>query len=178
VGVVGIVIAALFFSRYRDSVAIPLTPGRPMIATAGLASAAIIAFAACVFVSGELKQRAQVEYQEKKPLVAIETLKLAQTIMPFDSSLFHDAGEILLDVSQRPPNPEYLAAATTSFQRAIALSPQKVGPHVGYGLALSQAGHVDEALAEVAVAQSLYPRGAYPRSISKLMNKRKASAAQ
>jgi tetratricopeptide (TPR) repeat protein len=171
VGVVGIVILALFLRRFYDPSTTAAAPARALTGATGVMSAAVVVFAAAAFVSGELKQRAQAEYQEKKPLVAIESLKLAQTIMPLDSSLFHDAGDILLDVSQKKP--EYLEAATASFQRAIALSPLKVGPHIGYGLCLSTSGNVDAALEQVAVAKGLYPRSTYVRAIEKLMTQRK-----
>jgi tetratricopeptide (TPR) repeat protein len=175
VGVVGVVILALFLSRFRDRSTPAQSPAPVLTLGTSLGSAAVIAFAACAFVSGELKQRAQAEYQEKKPQLAIETLALAQTIMPLDSSLFHEAGDILLEMSQKPPRPEYLDAAKASFQRAIALSPLKVGPHIGYGLCLSQSGDMDAALAEVSEARKLYPRSTYARAVERLMTERRAA---
>jgi hypothetical protein len=173
VGVVGVVIAALFASRSGDSATPAAIPGRAMVTAAGVISAVVVIFGAGALISGELKQRAQAEYQERKAVAAIETLKLAQTIMPIDSSLFHDAGDILLDSSQKLKKTEYLEDATATFQRAIALSPQKVGPHIGYGLCLSQAGNVDAALDQIRIAKGLYPRSTYVRAVEKLLTDRK-----
>ena len=86
--------------------------------------------------------------------------------------LFRSYGEIMLDASQKFHNPEYLTRATAAFRQAITLSPGKVGPHIGLGLCLSQAGNLTGAIAEIRKARELYPRSNYVASIAKLLAKR------
>jgi hypothetical protein len=81
--------------------------------------------------------------------LAAETLELAKAIMPYNSSLFHDSGDINLNLYHSKHDYKYLDVATRSFQRAIALSPNKVGPHIGLSLCLSSANRVEDARAEL-----------------------------
>jgi hypothetical protein len=91
--------------------------------------------------------------------------------MPFDSSIYHDAGQIQLELSQKLHDPQYLAEAKESFTRAIELSPNKVGPHVGLGLCLSADHDVVGGLKEIRVAQYLYPDNTYAKAVVGLMEK-------
>jgi hypothetical protein len=91
--------------------------------------------------------------------------------MPFNSSLYQDAGQIQLELSQKRRDPNYLAAATESFRRSIELSPYKVDSHIGLGLCLSANKDVAGGLKEIRVAQKLYPDNAYAQTIVHLMEK-------
>jgi len=62
-----------------------------------------------------------------------------------------------------------LTEATESFRTAIALSPKKSGSHIGYGLCLSTANQMPEALEQIRIAQQLFPSSAYAQSIHQLM---------
>src|SRR5262249_870222 len=127
---------------------------RALVAVLGIL---LVAFSGLSMVSSELQHRAQAEYQEHKKDTAADTLEWAKTIMPIDSSLYHDSGDILLDIYTRTRDPKRLNAATQSFQRAIALSPLKVGPHIGLGLCRSWLNDMDGAIREIRVAEELYP---------------------
>ena len=61
------------------------------------------------------------------------------------------------------------------FERAVALSPAKAGPHSGLSLCLASANNVDGALAEIRIAQSLYPDNTQLQAISRMLQKRKAA---
>jgi hypothetical protein len=172
VGAVGAVLCGLLYARTSTSAALP---GRGAVAGTGVFATVILAFSGLVLVSSELQHRAEVEYEDNKPLIAAATLEQAKQFMPFNSSLFHDSGEILLDLSQKLRKPEYLVRATASFERAVALSPEKAGHHIGLGLCLSSAGNLDGAMEEITRARQLYPTGTYGQSIARLLEQRKAA---
>ena len=86
------------------------------------------------------------------------TLETAKAVMPINSSLFHDSGDVNLNLHHSKHDARYLDVATRSFQRAIALSPNKSGPRVGLSLCLSSANQVEEALTELRVARTTAPR--------------------
>ena len=125
--------------------------------------------------STELQNRAKGEYESMKPLVAIETLMQARMLMPFNSGLYQDAGQIQLELSQKRHEPQYLEAAIASFRRSIQLSPNKVDSHIGLGLCLSASQDVAGGLQEIRLAQKLYPDNTYAQTIVHLMEKRLAS---
>lgn len=137
----------------------------------------VLAFGSLVMVSTELQVRAQREYEENKLQAAADTLETAKSIMPINSSLFHDSGDVNLNLFHSKHNARYLEIATNSFQRAIELSPDKSGPHVGLSLSLSSANHVDDALSELRVAQRLSPDSTYVQAIVRLLEKRKSGGA-
>jgi hypothetical protein len=165
-GVLGaVVIGTLLWKGERE---IPLPAVRHNVAFGAL-SLIVVAFASLSMVSTELQHRAQAEYEEHKYAVAVATLDEARAMMPLNSSLFYDAGEILLDTYSRSRDAKQLTAATDSFRRAIALSPMKVGPHIGLGLCLSWTEDKGSALKEIRTAEELYPDSTYVQSIVKLM---------
>jgi tetratricopeptide (TPR) repeat protein len=170
---VGAVLIGVFF-RSSGTAASP--PGNRWIAALGTVALLVVVFSGLVLCSTELQNRAQGEYDSMKPKEAIETLRLARRIMPFDSSLFHDAGQIQLELSQKLHDSNYLADAKESFTRAIELSPNKVGPHVGLGLCLSAEHDVVGGLKEIRLAQYLYPDSTNTQAIVRLMEKNLASA--
>jgi len=166
VGVMGaVIIGALLareqreFPRYS-----PLSLG-----LAGTFGVVVMVFAGLAFVSSELQHRAQIEFDNKKFLVAADTLAMARKICPINSSLHHDAGELLLNIYHQTRDRKYLTEATESFRTAIALSPKKSGSHIGYGLCLSTANQMPEALEQIRIAQQLFPSSAYAQSIHQLM---------
>ena len=169
-GVVGAVTIGLLCS---GNVIGHIAPARSLLAGAAVFTSAAVGFGALVFTSDELRHRAQIEYENNKTLVAIATLEQARAVMPFNSSVYHESGEILLDASQKLKDTKYLDRATESFRRAIELSPNKVGPHIGLGLCLSQAGNLDGAISELDIAHDLYPRSTYVQAITRLLEARK-----
>ena len=168
VGSVGAVLIGVFF-RNSD---IPVTPpGKPLMFGVGIFALLVVAFSGLVMFSTELQNRAKGEYESLKPQVAIETLMQARTLMPFNSSLYQDAGQIQLELSQKRRDPQYLSAARDSFRRSTELSPYKVDSHIGLGLCLSASHDVAGGLKEIRVAQKLYPDNAYALTIVHLMEK-------
>jgi tetratricopeptide (TPR) repeat protein len=138
----------------------------------------VLFFSTLTMISAELQHRAQIEYDENKLEVASVTLEQARLIMPMNSSLFHDFGDINLALFHRRHDARFLEAATSSFRQAIALSPEKVGPHIGLGLCLSSANRVDEALEELRLAKRLQPGSRQVSAISRLMEKRNERASK
>jgi tetratricopeptide (TPR) repeat protein len=150
----------------------PLAKGG-MAAVAGL-GLAVLLFAILSMVSTELQIRAQIEFEENRFQVAAETLDKAKVLMPINSSIFHDYGDVNLNLFQRRHDKKYLETATAAFQRAVDLSPMKAGSHKGLGLCLSSANRVEEAFDEIRVAQSLYPDSSDLESISRILGRRLA----
>jgi len=169
----GIVGAVLLGTLLRRPFVAP--QALPRVGTAALATLGIVTlvFSGLVMVSSELQIRAQREYDENNLLVAADTLKLATTLMPFNSSLFHDSGDINLNLYHKKQDYKRLDLATRSFQRAIALSPNKAGPHIGLSLCFSSANRVDDARAQLRIAERLYPDSTYVQAVARLLDKRK-----
>jgi tetratricopeptide (TPR) repeat protein len=171
-GVIGAVMLGVFL---RSSHAAPQPqPAKAATLAVVVFGMAMLALAGLTMVSSELQYRAQREAEENKFAEAAETLELAKTVMPLNSSLFHDSGDINLNLYHRKRDIKYLERAANSFRRAIALSPEKVGPHIGLSLCLSSANRVDEALEELRIAEKLNPDGENIHAIARLLEKRKA----
>jgi hypothetical protein len=171
VGVVGIVLLGILFARpQKEHAQFP----SPVLAGFIVMAVCALGFSGLVLVSGELQHRAQAEYENSKPAVALATLTTAQKFNPLNSSLFHDYGEIALDLHHKTKDQQYLERSTESFQRAIKLSPLKSGPHMGLGLCLSTANKMDDALQELWIAQQLFPSSDYVRSVARLLENRVA----
>jgi hypothetical protein len=176
-GALGAVLIGVLFRQIRDEqpVGEPRKSPTWILASVATLGVVVILFSGLAMVSTELQQRAQIEYEEHKTATAAETLEWAQAIMPLNSSLFHESGDILLDLHSRSRDPKHLDAAMESFRRATELSPMKVGPHVGLGLCLSWKNDLDGALEQVRAAEELYPDSTYVQSIAKLLEARKGS---
>jgi hypothetical protein len=168
VGSVGAVLIGVLFRNSERSVT---PPGKPLMAGVGLVAVEAVAFSGLVMFSTELQNRAKGEYESLKPQVAIETLMQARTFMPFNSSLYQDAGHIQLELSQKRRDPQYLSAAIESLRRSIELSPNRVDSHLDLGLCLSASRDVAGGLKEIRVAQKLYPDNTYAQTIVHLMEK-------
>ena len=173
VGVLGAVLVGVLLHRKP----IENTPSKGLTAAMALASIAVLGFSALNMVSSELQLRAKAEFEENRIAAAAATLEQAKTFMPINSSLHHESGEALLNLYHNRREPQLLASATESFRLAIALSPEKSGPHAGLGLSLSSANRVDEALEEIRIAQSLYPDSKYLMAVARLLQNRRASAS-
>jgi len=151
-------------------------------AKAGSAALAILGlltlvFASLAMVSSELQVRAKGEYEQNRLQAAAVTLETAKAVMPINSSLFHDSGDVNLNLHHSKHDARYLDVAMRSFQRAIALSPNKSGPRVGLSLCLSSANQVEEAITEIRGAQRLYPDSAYIHAVARLLEKRNSGIA-
>ena len=173
----GVIGAVLLGVLLRKPSVVPQPPAKAapvLIAAFGLA---MLLLAGLTMVSTELQYRAQREYEENNLQTASETLEIAKAIMPLNSSLYHDSGDIYLNIFHKKRDRKYLDAATNAFRRAIALSPEKVGPHIGLSLCLASADQVDDALEELRVAQRLHPDSTYIQAIARLLQKRKAGNA-
>ena len=59
-----------------------------------------LVFASLAMVSSELQVRAKGEYEENRLSAAAETLETAKSVMPLNSSLFHDSGDVNLNLHQ------------------------------------------------------------------------------
>jgi hypothetical protein len=173
IGTVGAILIGVFL---RNSAATFIPPGKPLTAGIGVVALAAVTFSGLVLFSSELQNRAKGEYESLKPLVAVETLMQARALMPFNSGLYNDAGQIQLELSQKRHDPQYLIAATESFRRSIKLSPNKIESHIGLGLCLSSNKDVEGGLKEVHIAERLYPDNTYAQAVARLMEKNLASA--
>jgi len=171
-GVVGAILLGVFL-RKTPVVTPPATP-RIVLGLMVAAGLATLAFSFLVLVSSELQFRAKAEFEENKLQVAAETLEQAKALMPINSSIFHDSGDVNLNLFHKRHDPKYLQVSTESFQRAVALSPEKAGSHTGLGLCLASANHVKEAQDEIRSAERLYPDNTYTHSISRLLEQRSA----
>ena len=178
IGTVGVALVALL-------VWTPKAPGRsaafsPRGVPGGFAWAlggiilAVVALSALIYVSGELLYRAQSEIAQLKTEEATATLEGALRVNPWNSSILHEAGQVALELYQKTRNPADLERAKQHFSRAIELSPNKVGPHVGLGLCLSSANQLDEALIEVEIAQAMHPYNRQASAIRRLIEARQA----
>ena len=132
----------------------------------------VLIFSGFAMVSTELQYRAQGEADENRFQDAADTLELATKLMPINSSLLHDSGDINLNLYHKKHDIRRLEIATASFRRAIALSPYKSGPHIGLGLCLSSANRVEDALEEIRIAQRLAPDATNAYAIARLLEKR------
>ena len=169
VGVLGAVIIGMLLCKPRaESSAI----SKPAFAATAVFAVAIMAFAGGAFISSELQNRAQIEFDNKKLVVASETLESARRICPINSSLDHDLGEMLLTLYHQTHDPKFIDRSYEAFRTEVRLSPKKAGAHIGYSLALSTLNRVPEAIAEIHVAQRLYPSSAYIQSIAQLLEQR------
>jgi tetratricopeptide (TPR) repeat protein len=175
VGVLGAVILGMLWAQRSGRTAQPAGGGArlPIALVSTLAVAAMV-FSALACFSNELQFRAQIEYDNKKLPTAVETLQTAIRISPMNSSLYHDMGEILLNLYQTKKEPQYLTQSMEAFQSEVKLSPKKAGGHTGYALTLSSAGRMAEAIEQIRLAQSLYPSSSYIYSITQLMEKNAA----
>jgi tetratricopeptide (TPR) repeat protein len=173
---VGVIGAALLAVLLRKPTVDPQPP--PRIGATAIVSlgVAVLAFSILAMVSAELQQRAQIEYDQNNLPTAALTLEQAKALMPWNSSLFHDSGDINLALYHRRHNIRDLEVATASFKRAIQLSPDKVGPHVGLGLCLSTASQVEDALDEILIAKRLQPDSSQVQAIARLLEKRLAAS--
>jgi hypothetical protein len=169
-GIVGAVLLATLMRRANVTPQpLPVTP-TALLTVLGLVT---LVFSSLAMVSSELQVRAQREFEENNVPVAADTIETATSIMPFNSSLFHDSGDINLNLYHRKRDHTRLDVATRSFQRAIALSPNKVGPHIGLSLCLSSANRVEDARAELRVAERLHPDSTYIQAVARLLDRRK-----
>jgi hypothetical protein len=169
VGVIGAVLIGSLFARESVQTS---SCSKALVAFAGICATFAIAFSTLACISTELQARAQIEYESKKLKTAVDTLAEARRICPIDSSLYHDSGEILLELYQTTHEPRYLAEATETFRKAILLSPKKSGSYIGYGLTLSSANRLSEAMDEIRIAQTLYPSSSYVQAIARLIGRR------
>jgi len=125
-----------------------------------------------VYLSGELYHRAQVELAELKMEEAADTLATAAMINPFDSSTMYEAGQTSLELYHKDHEPYRITDAERYFQRAIDLSPWKVGPHTGLALVYSTLDRTEEALDELTVSQRLSPANRQTSAIRRLIENR------
>jgi hypothetical protein len=168
-GIIGVALIGVTLSLPQKHFA---KPPMPLVAAICMLAVAALVLGALVFVSSELEHRAKIEVENGKLGESIATLDLATKFNPLNSSFYHVAGETSLELFHKTQNVEYLERAKTSFQKAIELSPLKVGPRVGLGLCLSVSNQMDEAMREIAVAQRLYPSSSFVRSVQALMERR------
>jgi hypothetical protein len=170
-GVVGAVLLATLLKRQA---ATPQAVPKGAIGVLVSLGAVTLIFSSLVMVSSELQVRAQGEFDENKLQEAARTLETATALMPFNSSLFHDFGDINLNLYHKHKDYKRLDLATRSFQRAIALSPNKAGSHLGLSLCFSSANRIEDARAQLRVAERLYPDSTYVQAVARLLDKRKA----
>lgn len=169
VGTFGAILVGLLLAPPGTNVA---RTSRALSAMISLIALASVVFSGAVAVSGELEHRAQIEIENGNSDVALETLQLAQKVMPWNSVLFEQAGNILLESYVRTKDQNLIESAENSFRRATELSPQKSDAHLGLALCLSASNKLDAALAEIRLASRLYPDSEYVRSVAKLMEQR------
>jgi hypothetical protein len=168
-GVLGMVLIGILLARPRAEATVP---PQLILISVSLVAVVVMIFSGLVLVASELRHQARIESENSQIVAALASLDLAKKFNPLNSSLYHESGEICLDLYYKKKDPQYLELATAAFGKAVELSPNTVGPHVGLGLSLSTANKVEEALREIDTAQRLYPESSYIRSIARLMGKR------
>jgi hypothetical protein len=168
-GVLGMVLIGILLARPRAEA---IVPPQLILISVSLVAVVVMIFSGLVLVASELRHQARIESENSQIVAALASLDLAKKFNPLNSSLYHESGEICLDLYYKKKDPQYLELATAAFGKAVELSPNTVGPHVGLGLSLSTANKVEEALREIDTAQRLYPESSYIRSIARLMGKR------
>ena len=173
-GIIGAVLIGTLLRKPSVTPQPEAKAGSTALAILGLIT---LVFASLAMVSSELQVRAKGEYEENKLQAAAATLETAKALMPINSSLFHDSGDVNLNLHHSKHDARYLDVATRSFQRAIALSPNKSGPRVGLSLCLSSANQVEEAITELRVAQRLDPDSTYIQAVARLLEKRNSGIA-
>ena len=173
----GIIGAVLIGTLLRKPSVTPQPEAKAGSAALAILGLLTLVFASLAMVSSELQVRAKGEYEENRLQAAAATLETAKAVMPINSSLFHDSGDVNLNLHHSKHDARYLDVAMRSFQRAIALSPNKSGPRVGLSLCLSSANQVEEAITELRVAQRLYPDSAYIQAVARLLEKRNSGIA-
>jgi hypothetical protein len=172
VGIAGVVLLGVYLWKPQTQIS---TPSRPLLAVTGGLTLALVIFAVLSMVSTELQLRAKGEFEMDNFPAAAATLASAKALMPINSSIHHDLGDVYLNKYQRRGRkPADLEQATESFRTALALSPLKAGSHTGFGLTLASANRVDEARAEVREALRLYPDSTFTQSIARLLERRAA----
>jgi hypothetical protein len=169
-GVLGFVLIGVLLSRPETK---PVLPSKVLATAVTVITLCIVAAAIPIFIANELEHRSRIEQENGKLPQTIATLAAAKQFNPLNSSLHHLTGETALELFHRTQKQEYLQLAQTSFEKAISLSPLKVGPHVGLGLCFSTANRMDDALREIHIAQKLYPNSDYARSVEALIEKRR-----
>src|SRR5678815_1329799 len=92
-GVIGAMLIGTLMRRARVVPQPRATAGTTILAVLGVTT---LVFSSLVMVSSELQVRAQREYEENRLETAADTLETAKAIMPINSSLFHDSGDIQL----------------------------------------------------------------------------------
>ncbi len=177
VGAVGTALLAMLLWEPSEGGTAPAKPGALVWATGSIALVVVIVSGG-MFISSELLHRARVELEQMKVAEASDTLETAAAINPFDSSIFHEAGQVSLELYHKTRDRSRLDDAQRYFHRAVWLSPRKVGPHTGLALSLSSEGRVDEALAELRIAQTLHPEGTQTSAIRRIIERRRAQMAE
>jgi tetratricopeptide (TPR) repeat protein len=174
IGAVGIALVAALAWRPPSGIARPAS--RRLIQATTLVAVPFLAASAVIYVSGELYHRAQVELAELEMETAVDTLKLATLINPFDSSILHEAGQSSLELYHKDHQLYRIEDSLSFFQKAVNMSPQKIGPRVGLSLAMSTMNRTDEALEQLAMAQALAPGNRQASAIRRLIENRQAGA--
>ena len=176
VGSVGIVLIGVLAASTRDQA--PSGPGakyllsRRVMGSVATISLMVVLSSGVIYVSGELLRRARTELGYLRVGEAHQTLESAARINPFNSSILHEAGQVALEMYQDSLEEPYLEQSRDYFQRAVGLSPNKVGPHLGLALTISSANRANEALAELEIAQYMHPYSRYVSSIRRLVENR------
>jgi len=178
VGAAGVALIGLLIAQSRPADPNGLRNPVPdkLVQITGLVAMAVVFSSGIIYVSGELLHRARVEIENQKLAEASETLENALMINPFNSSIFHEAGQLALERHQKTQDSAILTQATEYFSSAVALSPNKVGPHLGLGLCLSSAGRIDEALEQMEIAQAMHPYSRHVSSVRRLIENRAETA--
>jgi hypothetical protein len=173
IGIFGAVLLGAIFWREQ-----PTHRTSPALQVAiGAFSLALLVFSSFVMLSTELQNRAKAEFEENRLAEAAATLSSAKALMPINSSLHYEEGNVLLHLFHSRKDQTLLQGATAAFRTAIKLSPEKSGPYSGLGLCLASANQVDAALEEIFHAQQRYPDSTELQAIRRLLTKRRLGSA-
>ena len=175
-GTIGVVLLAVF-ARGSERAVVETAP-ISLVRIAVAVSVVVLIASASMYVSGELLHRSRVEIENQELETARETLAAAARINPFDSSIFHESGQVSLELYQRTLETYLLEDTVSHFRRAIDLSPRKVGPHTGLSLAMATMNQTEDALAELAIAQRLHPASRQTSAIRRLIEGRQVGPVE
>ena len=120
VGAVGVILVGVAGASIRAHSG-PIPPPKPLpkwvMGTIGAVSIAMVASSAVIYVSGELLRRAQTELSYLESDRAHQTLELAATVNPFNSSILHEAGQVALELYQDTDEQRYIEQSQEIFRQ-------------------------------------------------------------
>lgn len=172
IGAVGAALVGLFFCRGEAPPATSAPPSRALLGVIGAIAAVALVSSGFIYVSGEFLVRARTELELFRTPQAADSLRIAARINPLDPAIQYEAGQTHLELYHRTGDTAHLDVARSDLERAIRLSPNRVGPHVALALILASQNQTRESIDQLETAQMLDPQGAQAVNIRRMIEQR------